>query len=155
MGSLLCCRPRTLANSSRQELADMNIPMHDRMTLTITRPTDSSVDYVEILGDVDMSDSVELGLAADHLLAADRSSICVDLGGTTFMDSTLVDFLEGLSDSAGGARRSLVLCRPGPTARRLIHLTGLDAHASVRPDLPHLWPRTPAAPGAPTLRARV
>ncbi len=70
----------------------MTIPTHDRMRLTITRSTDSAVDYVEILGDVDMSDSVELGHAADHLHAADPSCICVDLGGTTFMDSTLLEF---------------------------------------------------------------
>lgn len=130
----------------------MNIPTHDRMTLTITRPTGSSVDYVEILGDVDMSDSIELGHAADDLHAADPSSICVDLGGTTFMDSTLLDFLEGLgdSDSDGAARPPLVLCRPRPMARRLIHLTGLDAHAIVRPDLPRQWPRTPTARAAST-----
>jgi anti-anti-sigma factor len=128
----------------------MNIPTQDRMSLTITRPTDSSVDCVEILGDVDMSDSVELGHAADHLHASDPSSICVDLGGNTFMDSTLLEFLEGLGDSAGGARPPLVLCRPRPMAQRLIHLTGLDAHASVRPDLPRRWPRTPTAPAAST-----
>jgi anti-anti-sigma regulatory factor len=110
------------------------------MSLTITRPIDSTVDYVRILGDVDLSDSVELSLAADRLHEADASSVCVDLGGTTFMDSTLLQFLEDLGDSA---HPPLVLCRPRPMAWRLIRLVGLDARASVRPDLPRRWPKTP------------
>ncbi len=110
---------------------------HDRMTLSITRPGDGAVDYVQIVGDVDLSDAAELARAAAQLHIGAGAGVCVDLGGTTFMDSTLVQFLEDLGDD--GARH-LVICRPGPMASRLIHLTGLDAVASVRADLPPHWP---------------
>jgi anti-anti-sigma factor len=118
----------------------MTIHSHDHMSLSITRPPDSSVDYVQIVGDVDLSDSRALGLAARELIVADASIIYVDLGGITFMGSTLVAFLVHVSNSNGRARRPLVLCRPTPMARRVIHMTGLDLLASVRADLPPLWP---------------
>jgi anti-anti-sigma factor len=108
---------------------------HDRMTLSITRPEDGAVGYVQIVGDVDLSDAAELARAAAQL--HNGAGVCVDLGGTTFMDSTLVQFLEDLGDDGA---RPLVICRPGPMASRLLHLTGLDAVASVRDDLPPHWP---------------
>jgi anti-anti-sigma factor len=107
---------------------------HDRMTLSITRPPDGAVHYVRILGDVDLTEIDALERAA--ALLQDGAAVCVDLGGTTFMDSTLVQFLEDVGDGA----RLLVICRPGPMASRLIHLTGLDTMATVRPDLPAQWP---------------
>ena len=110
---------------------------HDRMALSITRLGDGAVDYVQIDGDVDVSNAAELARAAAELHIGAGAGVCVDLGGTTFMDSTLVQFLEDLGDD--GARQ-LVICRPGPMASRLIHLTGLDDVASVRADLPPHWP---------------
>jgi anti-anti-sigma factor len=114
----------------------MRIHSRDQMRLSITTSSDSSVDFVRILGDVDLSQSHALGLAARELIDADASLIYVDLGGTTFMGSTLVAFLVQL----GTTGRPLVLCRPTSAARRLIHMTGLDELATVRPDLPTLWP---------------
>jgi anti-anti-sigma factor len=123
----------------------MPVPLTDQMQMSITRPAGGSVDYVQIRGDVDLSDSAELGVAAQRLHDGAAGSICVDLGGTTFMDSTLVEFLRDLGDGQDGDRRQLVICRPSRMAQRLIHLTGLDMLANVRPDLPPLWPDVPAA----------
>lgn len=111
------------------------------MRLSITRSADGSADYVQILGDVDLSDSRALGLAARQLIDADAAVIYVDLAGTTFMGSTLVAFLVHIGNN-GRARRPLVLCRPSPMAGRVIHMTGLDELATVRPDLPSQWPDT-------------
>jgi anti-anti-sigma factor len=116
----------------------MNVYPQNDMSLTITRSPDGPVDYVQILGDVDTSDSVALGNAA-RMLAADSGTIYVDLGGTTFVGSTLVAFLAHIVDS-GRAGRPLVLCRPTPMARRVIHMTGLDEVATIQPDLPANWP---------------
>jgi anti-anti-sigma factor len=115
---------------------------HDRMSLSITRPSDGAVDYVQILGDVDLSDVAELDRAAAQLHDGTSAGVCVDLGGTTFMDSTLVQFLQDLGDEGIGR---LVICRPGPMATRLIQLSGLDALASVRADLPSHWPAQQSA----------
>jgi anti-anti-sigma factor len=113
----------------------------DQMSLSITRPANSSVDYVQILGDVDLSNTDELNAAATRLIDADGDSICVDLGGITFMDSTLVEFLLHVQGSERHSQRELVLCRPRPMARRVIHVTGLERVATVQTDLPELWPR--------------
>ena len=110
--------------------------MQDQMNLSIRRLSDSSVDYVQIVGDVDLADCHALGLAARQLIEADARIIYVDLGDVTFMGSTLVEFLVHVGNANGGVRRSLVLCRPTPMARRVIHMTRLDQLASVRPDLP-------------------
>jgi anti-anti-sigma factor len=114
----------------------MTTMSHDRMTLSIARPRNGGVDYVQIRGDVDLSEAEALDRAATLLQDGAGGGICVDLGETTFMDSTLVQFLEDLGDGA----ELLVICRPGPMASRLIHLTGLDAVATVRADLPAHWP---------------
>jgi anti-anti-sigma factor len=109
------------------------------MNLSITRSLDGSADLVRILGDVDLSNTHALGRAARRLIDADASVIYVDLGGTTFMGSTLVAFLVQIANH-DRARRRLVLCRPTPMASRVISMTGLDGIAQVRPDLPPLWP---------------
>jgi anti-sigma B factor antagonist len=117
----------------------------DQMTLSITRPANSSVDYVRILGDVDLSNSDALDAAALRIIDGGGDSICVDLGGITFMDSTLVEFLLHVRGGEGRSPRHLVLCRPRPMARRVIEVTGLRDLATVQTDLPALWPRPPTA----------
>jgi anti-anti-sigma factor len=117
----------------------MVIHSNDHMRLSITTAPDSSVDFVRILGDVDMSDSAQLGLAARQLIDASSSPVYVDLAGTTFMGSTLLGFLVHLGND-GHARRPMVLCRPSAAARRMIRITRLDEFASVRADLPRQWP---------------
>jgi len=119
----------------------MTIYSQAQMKLSITRSADNSADFVQILGDVDLSDSRALGLAARQLIDAEASVVYVDLGGTTFIGSTLVAFLV-LVGNNGKDRRPLVLGRPSPMAVRVIHMTGLDELATVRPDLPPLWPET-------------
>lgn len=108
------------------------------MRLSITKSPENSADFVQILGDVDLSDSRALSVAARQLIDGHAGTVYVDLGGTTFMGSTLVAFLVHIGND--GARRPLVLCRPTEMAQRVIHMTGLDEMASVRPDLPPLWP---------------
>jgi anti-anti-sigma factor len=130
----------------------MAVRTQDQMTLSITAAPDGSVQYVRIRGDVDLSDSRQLGIAAQRLIAANAGLVYVDLGGITFMGSTLVGFLVHVAES-GRARRSLVLCRPAPVARVVIQITGVDKVASVRSDLPP-WPDdVSVADGAPLVGA--
>jgi anti-anti-sigma factor len=116
----------------------MAVRTQDQMRLSITASPDGSVHYVRIHGDVDLSDSRELAIAAQRLIATNAGPVYVDLGGITFMGSTLVGFLIHVADS-GRTRRPLVLCRPTPMARVVIQITGVDTVASVRSDLPP-WP---------------
>jgi anti-anti-sigma factor len=126
----------------RRELAgQLTIYSQAQMKLSITRSTDNSADFVQIVGDVDVSDSRALGVAARQLIDGDAGVIYVDLADTTFMGSTLIAFLVHIGNN-GTDHRPLVLCRPSPMAVRVIHMTGLDEVATVRPDLPPLWPET-------------
>jgi anti-anti-sigma factor len=117
----------------------MSINTQDQMSLSITRSRDSSVDCVQIQGDVDLRDCRALGLAARQLIDGDATTIYVDLGRVTFMGSILVGFLVQIGNAQGRGRRQLILCRPTPMARKMIHLTGLELFASVRPELPEHW----------------
>jgi anti-anti-sigma factor len=123
----------------------MTINSQAQMRLSITRSTDNTADFVQIIGDVDLSDSRALGLAARQLIDAEATVVYVDLAETTFMGSTLVAFLVHVGNN-GKASRPLVLCRPSAMALRVIHMTGLDELATVRPDLPPMWPDTLAEP---------
>jgi anti-anti-sigma factor len=116
----------------------MAVLTRDQMQISITASPDGSVDFVRIRGEVDLSDARELGLAAQRLIAADAGLVYVDLGGITFMGSTMIGFLVHIANS-GRVRRQLILCRPTPMARRVIGLTDLDRLATLRADLP-LWP---------------
>jgi anti-anti-sigma factor len=111
----------------------MAVLTQDQMRLSITASVDGAVDFVRISGDVDMSDARALGLAAQRLIVANASLVYVDLGGITFMGSTLAGFLVHIANS-GRVRRPLVLCRPTPMASRVIQMTG---HPRVARDLHH------------------
>lgn len=122
----------------------MTVQAQADMTLSITRSAHSPIDFVQIVGDVDLSNTLELDLAARRLIADDASIIYVDLGGVTFMGSTLVAFLAHVCNS-DDARRPMVLCRPSPMALRVVGMTGLDQLASVHAELPPQWPYRLAA----------
>ena len=53
---------------------------HDRMTLSIARPESEAVDYVQIRGDVDLSEAEALDRAAALLHKGAGGGVCVDLG---------------------------------------------------------------------------
>ena len=118
----------------------MSLHTQEQMRLSITRPPGSSVVFVRIIGDVDLSDTDALDLAARRLLATPGSTTYVDLGGASLVGSTLIAFLLHLADVRGRIQRPLVLCRPSPLGRKVIRITGLDQVAEVRPDLPADWP---------------
>ena len=118
----------------------MSLHTQEQMRLSITRPPGSSVVFVRIIGDVDLSDTEALDLAARQLLEAPGSITYVDLGGASLVGSTLIAFLMHLADVRGRIQRPLVLCRPSSLGRKVIRITGLDQVAEVQPDLPSDWP---------------
>jgi anti-anti-sigma factor len=109
------------------------------MQLSIATSPDRCVDFVRIIGDVDLSNVAQLDRAAEQLGGSLATTTYADLGGTTFMGSTLVGFLVRIAD-VGIAARSLILCRPTPSAYRVIQMTRLEELARIRPDLPPDWP---------------
>jgi anti-anti-sigma factor len=73
-------------------------------------------------------------LAAQLALAIrDRPGRLVfDLGGTRFMDCGSARLIVGAGQRLPGGGRP-VIRRPGPGVRRLLELTGLDAHCEIEP----------------------
>ena len=118
----------------------MTLPTQEQMRLSVTRPADSTVAFVRIVGDVDLSDTAALDHAARQLLAVPASVTYVDLGGASLVGSTLVAFLLHLADVRSAIRRPLVLCRPTLLGRKVICITGLNQVAEIWPDLPSDWP---------------
>jgi anti-anti-sigma factor len=127
----------------------MAVLTRDHMQISITTSPDGSVSYVRIRGDVDLSDVRVLGLAAQRLIVANAGLVYVDLGGVTFIGSTLIAFLVHITNS-GRVRRPLVLCRPTPMARRVIALTDLEKLVTLRSDLPS-WPENADVPDGDAL----
>jgi anti-anti-sigma factor len=73
-------------------------------------------------------------LAAQLALATrDRPGRLVfDLGGTHFMDCGSARLIVGTGQWLPGGGRP-VIRRPGPGVRRILELTGLDAHCEIEP----------------------
>jgi hypothetical protein len=129
-----------VSSPTRESWRIMTLPTQEQMRLSVTRPPDSTVAFVAIVGDVDLSDTDALDAAAGRLLAVPASVTYVDLGEASLVGSTLVAFLLHLADARGAIRRPLVLCRPTSLGRKVIGITGLDQVAEVWPDLPSDWP---------------
>ncbi|HEV7362530.1 MAG TPA: STAS domain-containing protein [Mycobacterium sp.] len=112
----------------------MSTTQRNRIAVNATSVT-NLVACVHISGDVDMASEADLAQVMTHLHNGQRRTIYIDLGGVTFAGTTLLTFIAKVY-AIGGERTTLVLCRPSPATRRLIELTGLDAIATIRDDLP-------------------
>ena len=91
--------------------------------------------YVRIVGDVDPSASGTMNMALDQLARARCAMICVDLADTGCAETGLLTFLIQVINCAP-AGASVLLCRPGLSTRRVLHLSFLDTIAIVCDDLP-------------------
>lgn len=54
-----------------------------------------------------------------------QQNLVIDLGGTTFVDSSFIGFLVRLVGDQRGTRKELVLARPRGQVRRMLALVGL------------------------------
>ena len=79
-----------------------------------------------VSGDLDLGSALRLEMAIDATADAGVRHVGIDLGRTTFLDSTgLAAIMEGrrrLTDRGG----SLVVTDAGPNVLRVLQLTGLD-----------------------------
>ena len=88
---------------------------------------------VRLEGELDLSTAATFQHAVIELMESGWSSILVDLGGLTFMDSSGLRTAFELDDEA--SRRGIALQLTGATdeIRRLFTLTGLSARLNVAP----------------------
>jgi anti-anti-sigma factor len=101
-----------------------------RVTIEVeTRPGTTTI---VIKGELDL---VTMPFLAARLALATRDRpgrLVFDLGGTQFMDCGSARLIAEAGARLPGGGRS-VIRRPGPGVRRILELTGLDAHCEIEP----------------------
>jgi anti-sigma B factor antagonist len=102
----------------------------DRVTIEVeARP---GVTTVVVKGELDL---VTMPYLAARLALAVRDRpgrLVFDLGGTHFMDCGSARLIAAAGQRLPGGGRP-VIRRPGPGVRRILELTGLDAHCEIEP----------------------
>jgi anti-anti-sigma factor len=100
--------------------------------VTIEVETGPGVTTIVVRGELDL---VTMPYLAARLALAirDRPGLLVfDLGGTHFMDCGSARLIARAGQRLPGGGRP-VIRRPGPGVRRVLELTGLDAHCEIEP----------------------
>ena len=101
-----------------------------RVTIEVeARP---GVTTIVVKGELDL---VTMPFLAARLALATRDSpgrLVFDLSGTHFMDCGSARLIAGAGRWLPGGGRPIIR-RPGPGVRRLLELTGLDAHCEIEP----------------------
>ena len=106
-------------------------PVQDgRVTIEVeARP---GVTTIVVKGELDL---VTMPYLATRLTLALRDSpgrLVFDMSGTHFMDCGSARLIAGAGRRLPGGGRP-VIRRPGPGVRRVLELTGLDAHCEIEP----------------------
>jgi anti-sigma B factor antagonist len=100
--------------------------------LTIEVQAGPGVTTIVVKGELDL---VTMPYLAAQLALATRDRpgrLVFDLGGTHFMDCGSARLIAGAGQRRPGGARP-VIRRPGPGVRRILELTGLDAHCEIEP----------------------
>jgi anti-sigma B factor antagonist len=87
---------------------------------------------IVVRGEIDLV-TVEQVRACVDGLGTDGRSLVFDLSGTTFMDSSGVNFLVALYRRQGGHDKAIVLIAPQPSVLRTLGLAGLDEIFTIVP----------------------
>jgi anti-sigma B factor antagonist len=90
-------------------------------TMTVRRHDLDGRSVLAIGGEVDLATAPELRSAIEGALASGAGELRLDLGGTSFMDSSGLHVLFDCHARAG--ERLAIVCPPGPV-RRLFEITG-------------------------------
>jgi anti-anti-sigma factor len=101
-----------------------------RVTIEVeTRP---GVTTIVVKGELDLVTMPYLVTRLTLALRDRPGRLVFDLGGTHFMDCGSARLIAGAGQRLPGGGRP-VIRRPGPGVRRVLELTGLDAHCEIEP----------------------
>jgi anti-anti-sigma factor len=107
-----------------------------RQLARIVAETHGDVPVARLEGEVDMTNAQSLGERLRRLLTNRSVALIVDLGATTYLDSSGVTLLFGLSDELRLRQQQLHLVVPeGAPVGRVIAITGLDSVVSTHSTL--------------------
>ena len=93
----------------------------------VAEPQDEEVVVARIEGEVDMSNAPAIANRLRELLTNRSLALVVDLGGTTYLDSSGIALLFGLADELSRRQQRLHIVVPEDSQLvRAIQITGLD-----------------------------
>jgi anti-sigma B factor antagonist len=95
---------------------------------------DQGVTVVGITGELDATNSPQLGQLLDRLLAEGRRRFAIDLKGVNFIDSSGLSTLVRLFKHVRGSAGNLCLADLQPPVRRILELTRLDRAFDIYTD---------------------
>jgi anti-sigma B factor antagonist len=106
-------------------------PVQDgRITIEVeARP---GVTTIVVKGELDLVTMPYLATRLTLALRDRPGRLVFDLSGTHFMDCGSARLIAGAGQRLPGGGRP-VIRRPGPGVRRVLELTGLDAHCEIEP----------------------
>ena len=96
------------------------------MAVRVFRGT-ASATVVELTGDFDMNNVVEVETAFGAALESDGGDVILDLAGVEFLDSMLLRQIVHAHERAQGLGRRLMIVRPDPVLWRIFTVSGLAA----------------------------
>jgi len=100
--------------------------------VTIEMETRPGVATIVVKGELDLVTMPHLAARLALALRDRPSRLVFDLSGTHFMDCGSARLIAGAGQRLPGGGRP-VIRHPGPGVRRVLELTGLDAHCEIEP----------------------
>jgi len=96
----------------------------------ITVSADGATTAVRIAGEIDVATSPQI----DEVLGqCDFATVCIDLAGVTFMDSSGIAVLARAHERAGRGGVELTIANATPNVRKLFAITGLEELLASEP----------------------
>lgn len=103
--------------------------------ITVERRSTDERAVVAVRGEVDLATAPELRSAVDAALDSSYGDLCLDLCGTTFMDSSGLHVLFDSHARAEALQRRLTIVCPSGAVRRLLDVTGYAERFHLVDDL--------------------
>ena len=105
----------------------------DSFSIVLTVAPDRRQADLILSGDIDISADSPLAEAVDRVAAAAPQLTVVDLAAITFAGSVLLNLLAQVQQGLA-AGSELVVCRPTPAIRRILHIGRWSGSAAMRDD---------------------
>lgn len=87
---------------------------------------------ISLQGEIDAHTGPELERTLADLLESSPTSVEIDMSGVTFMDSSGLRVVLALTRRARGQGGDIVLVAPTSVVSRLVEVSGLQAHLTIR-----------------------
>ena len=87
---------------------------------------------INVIGEVDVSNTDQLRGALDEAFASDAETVRVDLSSASYIDSTGIGVLVGAAHRAGEVGVTLEVANPQRNVERVLALLGVDDKLGIK-----------------------